>query len=140
MKRRLNSIAVLVVLLLSTTVARSQKITSLTAEAKGQGTITTDLDKKKFSGVVVVLREDATVQISLISDMQLLTEGTWSQSANQTIDLKISGGIVSGNSTGTGKLLLRRDNSIKRLSLRAKSTNNAGVTVEFVANPPAAKP
>jgi len=133
-------LASVVVILIFATAAQAQKITSLTTEAKGQGTITTTLDKKKISAVLVTLKEDGAAQISLFTDMQLLAEGTWSQSSNQTIDLKITGGIVTGNSAGSGKLQLRKDNSIKKLSLKAKSINNGAVTVEFVAASPVDKP
>ncbi|HEY6802333.1 MAG TPA: hypothetical protein VI306_02035 [Pyrinomonadaceae bacterium] len=138
--RRLTSLAVVLAFVIIATASPSPKITSLTAKADGEGTITTDLDKKKISAVLVTLKEDGSAQISLFSDMQLLVEGTWSQSGNQTVDLKITGGIVSGSATGSGKLLLRKDNSIKKLSLRVKSSNNGVVTVEFVAASPVDKP
>jgi phenolic acid decarboxylase len=73
--------------------------------------------------------------------LQLFAEGTWKQSkvTNQEIDLRISGGIVSGNAVGLGKLVLHKDGkSIKKLTIRAKSAGGL-ISVDFVANPPPKK-
>jgi hypothetical protein len=142
--RTLESVVVALMFLVSFNVASAQKITTLTTQAKGQGTITvSNLDKRKITSILVILKEDGTAELTFYADLQLFAQGSWSQdeSSPQEIELKISGGIVQGSGTGTGKLLLRKDGkSIKKLSIRAKSADNSVITVEFVANNPPGKP
>jgi hypothetical protein len=117
--------------------ANAQRITSLTATAKGQGTVTiSDVDKHKINAVLVILKENGEAQITLYADMQLSGEATWSagEDLTQGIDLKITGGVVSGNATGAGKLFLRDDRkSIAKLTIDAVSTGGSKVKVEFTA-------
>ena len=60
------------------------------------------------------------MEINLVSDITVFIAGTWSR-ANQndkTIDLKITGGSVSGNLEGGGKLTLADDGKISTLRLQ----------------------
>jgi|GEM_PF-1148297 len=88
--------------------AQGQESDSLTAVGKGHGVIVDAFEERKFTAALAVLRPDGTVLITLISDLQLQAQGTWSASGSTPgeIVLKITGGDVSGNVTGTGKLLL----------------------------------
>ena len=119
-----------------------QKITSLSTTAKGQGTITISDrlsgDKThKVNSVVVTLRENGDAEIVLVSDMQLFARGSWTAPSDLSkgISLKINGGVVSGNATGTGKLFLKPDaKSIDKLSFDAKSSARSKISVQFVAD------
>lgn len=128
--------------------AQPQTVTSLTANAKGQGTVTiADPEAAKsarthpVNSVVVTLRENGDAEIVLVSDMQLFARGRWTAPSDlrKGIDLKITGGIVSGNAKGSGKLFLRADGkSIDRLNFEVKSQARSKVTVAFVAEKEAA--
>jgi hypothetical protein len=119
-------------------VAVAQKITSLNASAKGQGTISvSDIDKHEITSVMVILKEDGDADLTFYADLQLAAQGSWSigKSLAEGINLKITGGVVSGNATGTGKLFLRKDGkSIDRLNIKATSADGSNITVDFVAD------
>ena len=129
-------LAIVLVLVMSADAA-AQRITSLTSTAKGQGTVTiADVDKHKITAVLVILKENGEAEITLYADLQLYGQGTWSAGEDQSegIDIKITGGIVSGNATGTGKLFLRDDGkSIARLTINAATSSGGKVKVEFTA-------
>jgi hypothetical protein len=121
--------------------AQTQKLTSLTATAKGQGTITVidpgvEERKRPLYSVVVTLRANGDAEIVVITDMQLIARGRWTKPADlsQGIALKITGGTVSNNAKGSGKLYLRPDGkTIDKLNFEATSTTRSKVTVTFVA-------
>ncbi|HKO98741.1 MAG TPA: hypothetical protein VJU86_17210 [Pyrinomonadaceae bacterium] len=118
--------------------AAHQGLTSLTANARGKGTLTVGKEEFKLSNVVVKLNEDATCEIVLITDLQLFIQCTWTAPADPSkgIALKITGGANEGGATGSGKLLLRSDQkAIDRLSLEGSSnTAKRKIRVEFVAD------
>ena len=124
------------------TATQSQTFTSLTATAKGQGTMTVSdpeaaANKRPINSVVVTLKEGGEAEIVVVTDMQLLARGRWTAPSDLSkgISLKITGGVVSGNAKGAGKLFLRPDGkSIDRLNFEVKSTARSKVTVEFVAD------
>ena len=60
--------------------AQSQQTQSMTAFAKGHGSIVSAVDERKISAVLVVLRQDGEALITLYSDLQLQVQGTWSAS------------------------------------------------------------
>lgn len=121
--------------------AATQKLTSLTATAKGQGTITVtnpgvEERKRPLHSVVVTLRENGEAEIVVITDMQLMAQGRWTKPSDlsQGINLKITGGTVANNAKGTGKLFLKPDGkTIDKLNFEVKSQARSKVTVEFVA-------
>jgi hypothetical protein len=145
--RDLSRVVVLLTALLAcfllpeTAPAQTQKITSLTATAKGQGTITVsdpgvEVRKRPLYSVVVTLRENGDAEIVVVTDMQLMARGKWTQPSDlsQGIALKITGGTVANNAKGTGKLFLRPDGkTIDKLNFEATSTARSKVTVDFVA-------
>jgi hypothetical protein len=119
--------------------AQGQNFDSLTAVAKGHGVIANAVEERKFTAALAVLRQDGTVLITLYSDLQLQAQGTWSasDSSPEEILLKITGGEVSGNATGTGKLLLSNDRKfIKELTIKGKFFDGREVTVTFVGDAP----
>lgn len=124
--------------------AVAQNITSLTTSAKGKGTISiSNIDKHQIYSVLIILKENGDAEFTFIADLQLSAQGTWSmgKSLKDGINLKITGGVVTGNATGSGKLFLRDDGkSIDKLNIEAKAADDSKVTVDFVAEKPAAKP
>lgn len=119
--------------------AQGQNFDSLTVVAKGHGVIANAVEERKFNGALAVLRQDGTVLITLYSDLQLQAQGTWSasNSSPEEILLKINGGEVSGNATGTGKLLLSNDRKfIKELTIKGKVFDGREIVVTFVADAP----
>jgi hypothetical protein len=119
------------------TSAQGQNVDSLTAVANGHGVITNAVEERKFTGAVAVLRQDGTVVITLISDLQLQAQGRWSasDSSPDEILLKITGGELSGSATGTGKLLLSNDRKfIKQLTIKGKLFDGREIVVTFVAD------
>lgn len=119
--------------------AQGQNFDSLTAFAKGHGVIANAVEERKFTAALAVLRQDGTVLITLYSDLQLQAQGTWSasNSSPEEILLKITGGEVSGNATGTGKLLLSNDRKfIKELTIKGKFFDGREIVVTFVADAP----
>ena len=119
--------------------APGQNSNALTVKAQGHGVIADALEQRKFTGALVVLRQDGTVFITLSSDLLLQAEGTWSasDSSPDEILLKITGGELSGNVTGTGKLVLSNDRkSIKELTIKGKLFDGREIMVTFVADAP----
>ena len=129
---------VLMIVMVSAAAVAAQKLKSLTTSAKGQGTIKiASLDEHKLTSVMVILKENGDADFTFYADLQLSATGTWSmgESLSDGIDLKITGGVVSGNATGSGKLFLRGDRkSIDRLTLDARTTGDRKVTLKFVAD------
>ena len=118
------------------TVADAQKIESLNATAKGKGTISTGVDKLTIYSVMVVLKDNGDAEFTFYCDLQLSAKGRWtaSESADQGINLEITGGVVSGNASGSGKLFLRPDGkSIDKLNIDAKSGSRT-ISIKFVAD------
>ena len=117
--------------------AAPQRLTSLLATARGQGTLIFGKEVFKVSTVVVKLKEDGTCEITLVTDLQLFVRCTWSATADLSkgIDLKITGGTNAGSVQGSGKLFLRPDGkSIASLSMQGSSTSvKRKFQLDFVA-------
>lgn len=131
-------ISTFVILLICVPVASAQRLTSLTAASKGHGTLIIGDTKQEIHSIVVVLREGGEAQITLVTDLQLSTQGRWTvgDDATKGIDLTITGGIVSGNATGTGRLLLRSDGkTIDKLMIKSNSATGGQLTIDFTAEP-----
>ena len=121
--------------------AQSQKLDSLTATAKGHGKISSAVDEREITSALIVLRQNGTFLIALCAEIQLQAEGTWkaSTSSPEEILLKITGGVLKGEMTGSGKVLLTSDRvSIKELMVNVKTVDGREIAVTFVAD--ASKP
>ena len=118
--------------------AVTQRITSFSGTAQGQGTLTVGRDKSKIKSVYINLKENGEADITLFTDLQLLAKGQWSAPADPSkgIPLKITGGIVDGSATGSGTLFLTADGkSLSKLNIQAKgAASSRKVIIEFVAN------
>ena len=128
---------VLLTLLSAPNLADSQGLTSLSANAKGQGTLMIGREEMKLHSVVVQLKEDGTGEIILVTDFTLFVNCTWTAAADPTkgIDLKVTGGATAGGATGSGKLLLKSDGkSIASLLMQGSSnTSKRKIKIDFVA-------
>jgi len=135
--RKLFVITAMLIFLAVPNLAAPQGLTSLSVVARGQGTLTVGKEVFKVGTVVVNLKEDGTGELTLVTDLQLFIQCTWSASADLSkgIDLKITGGTSAGSAQGSGKILLRPDGkSIASMSLDASSnTGKRKVHLDFVA-------
>jgi hypothetical protein len=114
----------------------AQRIVSLQSLAYGKGTLVTDGDKYKITGVLVVLRENGEAEFTLFTDIQLYAQGRWSagDDLSEGIDLKITGSVGKGDAKGTGKLFLRGDGkSISTLVMQGSTNTGGKCAVSFVA-------
>lgn len=114
----------------------AQGITSLLASANGKGKLLVGREEFNVTAVVVKLKEDGAAEITVVTDLQLLVTGTWSNAADpaEGVDLKITGGTTS-SVQGTGKLLLRPDGkSIASLKVEGMSpTAKRKIQLNFLA-------
>jgi hypothetical protein len=136
-RKDLTGLITLVILFVSMSSATAQAPKSLVASANGEGTIKLGKEEFKIYAVVVKLFEDNKAEINLISDITVFINGAWSRrdDADKTVDLKITGGSVSGNLDGSGKISLTDDRkSIKGLKLQVvNKTTEKVIKADFVA-------
>jgi hypothetical protein len=117
--------------------AQSQQLESLTATAKGHGTISSAAEKREITSALVVLRKNGTLLITVTAELHLQAEGTWKASASSPdeILLKITGGALKGEMIGSGKLLLTSDGkSFRQLTANMKTVDGLEIKVTFVAD------
>ena len=125
------------VLLMLAGVAVAQQPKSLVATANGEGSIKFGKEEFKIYSVVVKCFEDGKAEISLVTDITVFVNGNWSRTDDMSneIALKITGGSVSGNLDGGGKLLLTADRkSITGLNLQVvNQATKKVIKANFVA-------
>jgi hypothetical protein len=125
----------IMLMLAGVTVAQQTK--SLVATANGEGSIKFGKEEFKIYSVVIKLFEDGKAEISLVTDITVFVNGTWSRPDDTSglINLKITGGSVSGNLDGGGKLLFTEDRkSITGLNLQVvNQTTKKVIKADFVA-------
>jgi len=98
--------------------------------------MTSAVDSRKITSALIVLRHDGTALITVTADLQLQAEGTWkaSTASPQEFLLKITGGAVRGEVTGSGRVVLTSDRkSIQELTLDLKSSDGQEIAVTFAA-------
>ena len=119
------------------TIAAPQKPKSLMATANGKGTIKLGKEEYPLHAVVLKLKEDGNLELTLVSEITLFFEGTWSadDDVSKGIDLKINP-TATGSTQGAGKVFLRDDGkSIARMTLQASNKfRKTNVEVKFVAD------
>lgn len=105
------------------------------AHSDGQGTLKVGEEKFKISSVVVKLLPDRKAEITLVTDITVFLNATWSShgDSQQEFDLEIVGGAVASGLQGTGKLVLGNDGkAVSRLSLKGTSrTSKRTVQADF---------
>jgi hypothetical protein len=109
----------------------------LTATVKGHGTLSSAVEKREITSALVVLRKNGTVLIGVTAELYLQAEGTWkaSDSSPDEILLKVTGGVVKGELSGSGKLLLTSDGkSFRQLTVNMKTVYGSEIEVRFVAD------
>ena len=138
--RKLFAVTTTMILLavLPVAIAAAQQVfTSLSANAKGEGTLTMGREEMKIHSIVVQLKEDGSGEIIIVTDLTLFVNCTWAAPANlsEGIDLKVTGGSTADGATGSGKLLLKPDGkSIASLSMQGTSnTSKRKIKIDFVA-------
>ena len=81
LRRTLRSSNALLLLLFAGTFlsvsAQSQESEPLILTAKGQGLISSDVEERKITSALVVLRQNGSVMITVSAELQLQAEGTW---------------------------------------------------------------
>ena len=116
---------------------QSQQLESLTAAAKGHGKVSSEVDEREITSALVVLRQNGTFLITFCAEIQLQAEGTWKASASSPdeILLKITGGVLKGEMTGSGKLLLTSDRkSFRQLAVNVRTVDGQEIAVTFTAD------
>ena len=117
--------------------AAAQEPKSLVASAQGEGKIKFGKEEFQIYAVAVKLFEDNKAEISLVTDITVFINGVWSRRDDNSteIALKITGGSVSGNLEGGGKLLLTSDRkSIAGLNLQVMNQSTRKIIkADFVA-------
>lgn len=136
-KRTLIAGCILLTLLACAGAAAGQAPKSIVATANGEGAIKFGKEEFKIYAVVVKAFEDGKAEINLVTDISVFITGTWSRPSetSKTIDLKITGGSVSGNLNGSGKITLNQDEkSIAALNLQVtNSSTKKSIRADFVA-------
>jgi hypothetical protein len=137
LNRKLICLCAVLILGTASTVAAQQKPTSLTANAKGTGTIKIGNEQFPLYTVVVKLNEGGALELTLVSEITVFFTGTWSAPDDMTkgIDLTITGSEDSSTMRGAGKLFLKADGtSIASMKLQAENKlRKKLIDVTFVA-------
>ena len=92
------------------------------------------VEKLEITSALVVLRKNGTLLITVTAELQLQAEGTWKANASSPdeILLKITGGVVKGEMSGSGKLLLTSDGkTFRQLTANIKTADGCQITVTF---------
>jgi len=124
-------------LALSTVAVAQDPTPSLVVSANGQGKIKLGKEEFKLNAVVAKGFQDGKIEINLATDITIFINGTWSRANenDKTIEIKITGGSVSGNLDGGGQILLTDDRkSIASLKLQVvNKVTKKTITADFIA-------
>jgi hypothetical protein len=138
--RKLSILTTLTLLALTAApnLAAPQKLSSLKANAHGQGTLTIGREVLKVNTVIVELNEDGTGELTLVTDLTLFVSCTWTAPTNLSkgIELTITGGTTASGAQGAGKLMLKADGkSIASLTVQGSSnTEKRKIQLNFLAD------
>lgn len=105
-------------------VGEAQENQSRLATARGQGTLRVGDERFKINSVIVKLIEDRKAEITLVSDITVFMEATWSShgESQEEFDLEVTGGASPGGVEGRGKVFLSSDGkTVTRLSVKGIS-------------------
>ena len=105
-------------------VGEAQENQSRLATARGQGTLRVGDERFKINSVIVKLVEDRKAEITLVSDITVFMEATWSShgESQEEFDLEVTGGASPGGIEGRGKVFLSSDGkTVTRLSVKGIS-------------------
>jgi hypothetical protein len=105
-------------------VAEAQENGERLAVSSGQGTLKVGNERFQINSVIVKLLPDRKAEITVVSDITVFLNGTWSNQAGsqQEIDLQFTGTESRGGFEGSGKVSLGSEgNSVTRMSLQGMS-------------------
>jgi|KBSSwiStaDraftv2_1062776.scaffolds.fasta_scaffold404422_1 hypothetical protein len=105
-------------------VGEAQENQSRLATARGQGTLRVGDERFKINSVIVKLIEDRKAEITLVSDITVFMEATWTNhgESRDEFDLEVTGGASPGGVEGRGKVFLSSDGkAVMRLSVKGVS-------------------
>jgi hypothetical protein len=124
MRMLVASVAVLLVLGAMFFVGEAQENQARLATARGQGTLRVGDERFKINSVIVKLIEDRKAEITLVSDITVFMEATWSShgESREEFDLEVTGGASPGGVEGRGKVFLSSDGkTVTRLTVKGIS-------------------
>ncbi len=135
---KLGAVAVFAMLVMwgaTLVTGEAQENQSRLAVARGQGTLRIGEEKFKINSVIVKLIEDRKAEITLVSDITVFLNATWSNhgESQEEFDLEVTGGATPGGFDGRGKVFLSNDGkSVTKLSLKGVSrTSKRAVEANF---------
>src|SRR6185369_8605390 len=105
-------------------VGEAQENQSRLATARGEGTLRVGDERFKINSVIVKLIDDRKAEITLVSDITVFMEATWTSHGESTeeFDLEVTGGANAGGVEGRGKVFLSRDGkAVTRLTVKGIS-------------------
>ena len=124
-KRLIMAALFLVLALVAITffVAEAQENNERLAISNGQGTLRVGEERFQINSVIVKLLPDRKAEITLVSDITVFLNSTWSNRAgSQEIDLQFTGTESRSGFEGSGKLTLGNEGkSVTRLALQGIS-------------------
>jgi len=105
------------------------------AHSEGEGWLKVGEERFKVSSVIVKLLADQKAEITLVTDITVFLNATWSSRGDSqtAFDLEIVGGATASGLQGTGRLVLSGEGkSVAKLSLKGVSrTSKRTVQAEF---------
>jgi hypothetical protein len=131
-----TSVFVLVLLCGPLFAREAQESQTRLAHANGNGTLRVGDEHFKISAAVVKLLPDHKAEITIISDITIFLNGTWSKVADspQQFDLEFAAGASRGGLEGMGQTSLSDDGkTLKRLNLKGVSrATKRAVEADFI--------
>ena len=136
MQRERKVIVVLLLVMLGATlsVGEAQESQNRLAYARGDGTLRVGEERFKINSVIVKLMDDRKAEITIVSDITVFLNATWSNAGSQQeVDLEVTGGASPGGLEGRGKVFLSSDGkAVTKLSLKGMSrTSKRAVEANF---------
>jgi len=137
MQRSIIVAAVLILALVGANhfVSNAQEDQDRLAVGNGTGTLRVGENKFKLTSVIVKLMQDRKAEVTLVSDITVFMNATWSNHAESQheFDLQITGSESRIGLDGSGKVVLSDDGkSVARLSLKGVSrTTQRSVEANF---------
>lgn len=108
------------------------------AHSNGQGVLKVGAEKFNISSVIVKLLPDRKAEITLVTDITVFLNATWSNrgESQQEFNLEIIGGATASGVQGTGSVVLGSDGkSVTKLSLKGVSrTSKRTIQADFQGN------
>lgn len=135
MQKVIVAASVLLLVMLGATLGAAQENQSKLAYARGQGTLRVGDERFKINSVIVKLMDDRKAEITLVSDITIFLNATWSGNGDsqQGFDLEVTSGENAGGLEGRGKVFLSSDGkAVTKLTVKGVSrTSKRSVEANF---------